>query len=137
VTYRPTPIARFLFPLIFVVFVVVAVAVVVATARGNGPPIVFLAFWLFAFGWNAYWWSLRVALEVGVDGLTLRWRTALLGRQASVGDVVRVRPSRWNRQLAVIELQGRRPLIVPVRYGFGELTRAIGAAAPHASIEQA
>ena len=38
---------------------------------------------------------------------------------------------------AVVELQGRRPLLVPVRYGFGELTRAIAAAAPHATIEGA
>jgi hypothetical protein len=34
----------------------------------------------------------------------------------------------------VIELQGRLRPIVPVRYGFGKLTTAIGAAAPHATI---
>jgi hypothetical protein len=129
------PIPRWLFPVILVVFLGGAVAVVTATARGSGPPLPFLVFWIAAFGWNTYWWSLRVCIEVGVDGLTLTWRTAALSRQAPVGDVIGVRPSRWNRQMAVIELQGRRPLMVPVRYGFGELATAIGAAAPHASVE--
>lgn len=39
--------------------------------------------------------------------------------------------------MAVVELQGRRPLLVPVRYGFGQLAQAIAAAAPHASVESA
>jgi hypothetical protein len=129
------PIPRFLFPVILTVFAVVAVALIMATALGNGPPVAFLAFWLAAFGWNAYWWSLRICLEVGVDGLTLNWRTAVFSREAPVGDVVGVRPTRWNRQMAVIELQGRRPLLVPVRYGFGQFTQAIAAAAPHAAVE--
>jgi hypothetical protein len=124
------PIPRFLMPVILVVFCGVAVA----TARGNGPPLAFLVVWLAAFAWNAYWWSLRVCIDVGVEGLTLTWRTAVRSRQAPMGDVVRVRPSRWNRQMAVIELQGRRPLMVPVRYGFAELSTAIAAAAPHATI---
>jgi hypothetical protein len=37
--------------------------------------------------------------------------------------------------MAVIEVHGRRPLLVPVRYGFGELAQAIAVAAPHASVE--
>jgi hypothetical protein len=135
VTYRAMTFQRFLLPVILVAFAAAAVGVVVATVRGNGPPIAFLVLWLAAFGWNAYWWSLRVCFQVGVDGSTLTWRTALLRRQAPTGDVVRVRPSRWNRQMAVLELQGRRPLMVPVRYGFGELTTAIRAAAPQATVE--
>lgn len=135
-TYRAMPIPRFLMPLILALGVVVGVVVAVTSARGDGPPVAFLAFWLLALCWNVYWWGWRVCVDVAVDGLTLRWRTALLRRETSVGDVVRVRPSRMNRQLAVIELQGRRPLLVPVRYGFGQLTAAIAAAAPHATVEQ-
>jgi hypothetical protein len=131
------PIPRSLVPVVLVAGTAIGVVIVVTTVRGGGPPVVFLAFWFAALCWNVYWWGWRVCTDLTVDGVTLRWRTALLSRQASVGDVVRVRPSRMNRQLAVIELQGRRPLLVPVRYGFGELTRAIAAAAPHAAVERA
>src|SRR4051812_48913336 len=136
VTYQAMPIPRVMFPVIFVVFAVVAVVLAVAPVRGAGPPVAFLVLWLFVFGWNVYWWTLRICLEVGVDGRTLNWRTGVRGGQAPVDDVTCVRPSRLNRQFAVIELQGRRPLLVPVRYGFGELTAAIAAAAPHASIDR-
>ncbi|MDQ1661833.1 MAG: hypothetical protein QOJ68_1813 [Blastococcus sp.] len=133
--YRSMPIPRFLFPVILVVFLGVAIALIAATVLGNGPPVAFLVLWIAAFGWNAYWWSLRICTEVSVDGLTLNWRTGVLSGTGSVGDVLRVRPSRWSRQMAVIEVQGRRPLLVPVRYGFGQLVQAIAAAAPHASVE--
>ena len=133
--YRAMPIPRFLFPVILVVFAGVAIALIAATVLGNGPPVAFLVFWIAAFGWNAYWWSLRICIEVAVDGLALNWRTAVLSGTAPVESVLRIRPSRWSRQMAVLEVQGRRPLLVPVRYGFGQLTQAIAAAAPHASVE--
>ena len=133
--YRAMPIPRFLFPVILVVFAGVAIALIAATVVGNGPPVAFLVFWIAAFGWNAYWWSLRICIEVAVDGLALNWRTAVLSGTAPVESVLRIRPSRWSRQMAVLEVQGRRPLLVPVRYGFGQLTQAIAAAAPHASVE--
>src|ERR1700712_4659377 len=128
------PIPRFLFPVILVVFAGVAIALIAATVLGNGPPVAFLVFWIAAFGWNAYWWSLRICIEVAVDGLALNWRTAVLSGTAPLESVLRIRPSRWSRQMAVLEVQGRRPLLVPVRYGFGQLTQAIAAAAPHASV---
>lgn len=135
-TYRAMPIQRFVLPVMLVVFVGVGIVMVVTTARGGGPPVAFLVFWLAVLCWNTYWLGWRMCTEVGVEGLTLSWRTGLVSRQAPVGDVVRVRPSRMNRQMAVIEVQGRRPLLVPVRYGFGELTQAIAAAAPHAAVEK-
>jgi hypothetical protein len=136
-TYRPMPLQRFLLPVVLIVFTGAAIGLIVATVRGSGPPIAFVVFWLFAFGWNAYWWGWRVCTEIVVDSVTLSWRTALLSRQAPVVDVVRVRVSRMTRQLAVIELKGRRPLLVPVRYGFGQLTQAISGAAPHATVDHA
>jgi hypothetical protein len=137
VTYHAMPTPRWLFPVIFVVFAVVAVALLVATVSGNGPPIAFLVFWLFAFTWNAYWWSFRLCTEVSADAGVLRWRTGLLAGQAPMSAVRAVRRSRWSPQFAVIEVDGRRPLLVPVRYGFGQLTRYIAAAAPQASVEEA
>jgi hypothetical protein len=136
-TYRAMPMPRRLFPTILVVFGVVAVALVVATVLGNGPPVAFLAFWLFAYAWNAYWWSLRLCTEVSVDTGVLRWRTGVLAREAPMSAVRAVRPSRWSPQFAVIELDGRRPLLVPVRYGFGRLARSIASAAPQARVEEA
>src|SRR3954452_13330886 len=85
--YRAMPTSRWLFPVILVVFTVVAVVLLVATVRGNGPPIPFLAFWLFAFVWNGYWWSFRLCTEVGVDAGSLRWRTGLLAREAPMNAV--------------------------------------------------
>lgn len=111
VTYRAKPIPRFLLPVVLVVGLVIGVVVVVTTTHGGGPPIAFLA-WLAALCWNVYWWGWRVCADVGVVGV-------------------------MNRQMAVVELQGRRPLLVPVRYGFGQLTQAIAAAAPHATIKGA
>jgi hypothetical protein len=135
VNYRAMPIPRFLFPVVFVVFVGVAIALIGATVFGNGPPVAFLVLWIAAFGWNAYWWSLRICIDVAVDERTLSWRTGVLSGTAPVEDVLRVRPGRWSRQMAVIEVRGRRPLLVPVRYGFGRLAQAIAVAAPHASVE--
>ena len=135
-TYRAMPIARWLVAALLLVFAAVAVALVVAAARGNGPPVAFLVFWGFAFAWNAYWWSLRTGVEVGVEGGTLRWRTALLTREAPMSAVRAVRRSRWSAQLAVIEMDGRRPLLVPVRYGFGQLAQSIATAAPQARVEE-
>ena len=119
-----------------VLLLVLAVGVVVTTARGNGPPVWFTCLWLAALGWNAYWWLGRTAIEVTVDGATLRWTTALRRGSAPLEDVVRIRASRTSRQLAVIERREGRPLMVPVRNGFGALERSIQAGAPAASIEE-
>ena len=43
---------------------------------------------------------------------------------------------RLEFDVAVIELQGRRPVLVPVRYGFAHLQRAIAAGAPQAVIDE-
>lgn len=40
-----------------------------------------------------------------------------------------------SRQLAVVELADHRPLLVPVRYGFGKLTEAIKDVAPGVVVE--
>ena len=135
--YRPMPGARLYLPAIVALFVVVGVVLVVASVRGDGPPLWFLVLWLGAACWNAYWWFWRVCIEVAVEGRTLRWRTAVTQGQVPVDDVLGIGTSRASRQMAQIRLRDRRPLLVPVRYGFGGLERALTDAAPGLQVEQA
>jgi hypothetical protein len=138
VTYRPMGRwGRPLLLLVFVVFLAAGVWLVIATVRGDAaPPVVFTALWLGILAWNAYWWLFRVCVEVRVDGATLEWSAPLRRGGAPLGDVVRIRPSRAGRQLAVVQVQGRRPVVVPVRVGFSRLERAIEAGAPQVVIDE-
>jgi hypothetical protein len=95
-----------------------------------------VALWLAALGCNADRWLVRTCVEVRVDGPTLSWTTPLTCGTAPLHDVLRIGGSRMSRQLPVIELRDRRPLIVPVRYGFGALERAISAGAPGVTVEE-
>ena len=128
---------RVLLVLAFVVFAAAAVWLVLTTVRGEErPPVVFTALWLAILVWNAYWWLVRICVEVRVDGATLEWSAPLRRDSAPLADVVRIRPSRAGRQLAVVEFQGRRPMLVPVRVGFSRLERAIEAGAPQVVIDE-
>ncbi|SDN47138.1 hypothetical protein SAMN05660199_00069 [Klenkia soli] len=133
--YRPIPAARILFPVAFVGFTALGVFFVVISARDDGPPAWFLLLWLAALAWNAYWWLLRTAVEVSVADGRFRWRTPVRSGDVPVDDVLGIGPTRASRQMARIELRDRRPLLVPVRYGFGEVERAIMAAAPRAVVQ--
>jgi hypothetical protein len=133
--YQPMPWLPRLLPLGVVLFGAIVVVFVLGSLRGDGPPVWFLVFWLGALAWNAYWWLFRICSEVAVDDSTLSWSAALQRGSAPMSDVRRLRKSRASRQMAVIELQGRRPLIVPVRYGFSDLQNAISAGAPLATID--
>lgn len=128
---------RLLLLLAFLAFALAAVALVVITVRGGeGPPAWFTALWLAAIVWNAYWWLFRICVEVRVDGPTLEWSAPLRRARAPLAEVIRIRAFRFGRQLAVVELQRRRPLLVPVRFGFGNLERAIAAGAPQVVIDE-
>jgi hypothetical protein len=135
VVYRPVRGARWLVAAISAGLTVAAVGIVSLTARGEGPPAAFVALWLAALAWNAYWWLFRVCIEVRVEGPSVGWATPVRRGTAPLDDVVRVRPSRVSRQLAVIELRDRRALLVPVRYGYAGVEAAIRAGAPGAVIE--
>ena len=121
----------------FLAFAAGAVVLVVTTALvSDGPPAWFSALWVAALAWNAYWWLLRTCVEVRVEGSTIEWSTPLRRGNAPVAEVVRIRSTRFGRQMAVVELQGRRPLLVPVRVGFSHLERAIAAGAPQLVIDE-
>jgi hypothetical protein len=135
-TYRPMGRLGRLLPLLLLLFPVAAVPIVVTSAQGKGPPIAFTIFWVFAFGWNLYWWLFRICVEVGVDGPSLTWRAPFASGHIPLTDIRRVRQQRLSKQMAVIEVEGRRPLLVPIRYGFGQLQNAIAESAPQAVIDQ-
>jgi hypothetical protein len=123
-------------PVVFVLFAVVAVVFLTQAGRRGGPPWWFLVLWFAAFAWNAYWWSFRICTEVRVEGGRLAWRTLLRRGEVPLTDVVRVRPSRTGqRQMAVIEVRERRPLLVPVRYGFEQLSAALRSGVPGLQVD--
>ncbi|MGY2079970.1 hypothetical protein [Modestobacter sp. SYSU DS0657] len=135
-SYRPFRGARWLIPLLFAVFGVVAVGLIIATAQGQGPPLLFLLLWLGALGWNAWWFLVRTCVELEVTGAQLHWATPLRAGAVPLLDVARIRRSRLSDTLAVIELRTGRPLMVPVRYGFAAVEREIVAGSPGVEVEE-
>jgi hypothetical protein len=137
-TYQPYPGGRWLASAVALIFGLIfgaaSIALVVAVVRGQGPPVAFAVFWLAAVGWNAYWWLGRMCIAVDVGAANLVWRTPLRAGRASLKDVTTVRPSRLSRQFAVIEVEHRRGLVVPIRYGFGQFTDHLRAGAPQVRV---
>lgn len=129
---------RYLLIVVFAALALGAVVLVVVavSGKGGGPPVAFIAFWIAALAWNAYWWLGRVCVEVVVDGRELRWSTTLRSAATSLSNVVRVRPFRLGGQVAIIEVREYRNVLVPVRYGFERLVQALATDAPHVSIEE-
>ena len=68
-------------PVVLSVFGVVAFFMVVAALSGGGPPVPFLLFWLFAVGWNAWWFLFRIGHTVHVENGMITWRSILRVRQ--------------------------------------------------------
>jgi hypothetical protein len=120
-----------------VIVTVLAIAAVVMIVNPGGPPVWFLVLWIAALGWNAYWYLVRFATSVEVDGGTLRWRTPLRRGSAPVTAIRRVRRQRFGSQVAVIELDGAPNVYVMVWYGFAGLVDDLRAAAPQADIVRA
>ena len=136
--YRAMPGGRILSRVSVLVFSLAAVAWIVAAALAphqRAFPWWIAATWLVAAGWNIYWLGFRVCNEVRVEGSTLTWWTALRRGSAQLGDVEELRPQRFGRRMAVLQLRGRPSLRIPVRYGFTALTEALRAGAPGARID--
>ena len=59
-------------------FLVVGVALLASPDDGaGGPPGWFMALWVGALAWNAYWWLFRVAYVLELSDTELRWRAPL------------------------------------------------------------
>jgi hypothetical protein len=122
VQYRPLAGGQTFIRLMFVTFAAFAALLVATSIKGDGPPLPFTAFWLFALGWNGYWWLFRVAGEISVDRETLTWSAAMRTRQVPVADLVRVRPARFSSSALVIEVTDGRPILTMSTKGVERFT---------------
>lgn len=119
-SYQAPLIGRAFVLLVFGVLLLTAVVLMVATLGGNdGPPIAFVVFWLFALGWNAYWWLGRIALRLTIRGEAFGWKTALASGEMPLSDLVAVRPSRMSSQILVIERTSGKPIMAMATKGNG------------------
>jgi hypothetical protein len=85
--------------------------------------------------YGAYTVLFRTVHVLVVAGDVLSWRTPLGHGSVAVADVGRIAPARSVVNTAVIELPGRRPLLVPVRAAFPHFARAVAAAHPDLDIQ--
>ena len=112
VAFRQTIGRAVILPL-FGVFVVIASVMVVSslTAEG-GPAWVLVAFWLLALAWNAYWWLLRLAVELRFESDDLLvWSTPLRTRRIPLSAITKVRPVRVSSNLEALEHTQGRPVV--------------------------
>jgi hypothetical protein len=76
ISYRLVMFRPLTFTVLFGLGLVGVAIVLNLLTSNNGPGGVFVVLWLAAYAWNAYWFLVRIAYEVGiVDGSTLRWRS--------------------------------------------------------------
>jgi hypothetical protein len=116
---------RFFMFLVFAALLVGGVFGVVASlTRPDGPSLLFMALWIGALGWNAYWWLWRISYRLEVDGDRLRWMTPLRNGEVLVSDVQAIR-SGWLNQLAVIEVRDNADITSLSRSGISEFASAL------------
>ena len=108
------------------------VGLLVASARGgpDGPPPGFVVFWLFALGWNAYWWLFRISIRLEVQGDLLRWKTASRAGEIPLTELLAVRPSRLASQIIVIERANGKPILSMATKGNGRFLAEIASRRP-------
>lgn len=125
-TYRSAGVGPWFFFVIFGLLGVGAVVVVVqAAAGGEGPPLTSVVFGLLAYGWNAYWWLLRIAYGVTVRDGALGWEAPLRSGRIPTADVTAFRPMRFLPSVIVIRHAAGHPVIVLPRKGIGGLAAAL------------
>lgn len=86
--------------------------------------------WLAIILWNAYWFLLRFAHRVELDGATLRWRAPLRSGSVALADIRRVRPSWLFSNIQVMDTGARGPAMVWAVRGFRDLVDAVSAERP-------
>ena len=128
-------------PLIIAFFVLMSCVAVLLllSLRGNTDPLlaVFIALWVGALAWTAYWFLFRVAYEVAVvDGSTLRWHTMMTSHEAPLARIKGVDTpfGPFGTGLRRIRLDGQRsPLLIGLP-GVGEIFAMILANRPDVPI---
>ena len=131
-TFEPRRFYRFQVLGMFSLFAVVAVWLVamVATGAKNGPPVLFVAFWVLAALWNGYWFLFRICYRISLEEASLRWDAPAAHGVVALDALRDVRPSRLGPTVAVIRADGSRPILVWQTKGFRDLLRAMQAQAP-------
>jgi hypothetical protein len=77
-----------------------------------GPPLLLMAFWFAALGWNIYWWLFRVAYRVHLVGGTLHWRAPFNAGSMPVYAIESVGRFFGSRSTCVLRGSGHQSLIV-------------------------
>jgi hypothetical protein len=131
-TFEPRRFYRFQALGMFSLFAVVAVWLVamVATGAKNGPPVLFVAFWVLAAVWNGYWFLFRICYRISLEEASLRWDAPAAHGVVALDALRDVRPSRLGPTVAVIRADGSRPILVWQTKGFRDLLQAMQAQAP-------
>jgi ABC-type sugar transport system permease subunit len=118
-TVRHRSIPRSFVIAVFAVFTLVAVLMLAQTLRGDTTlPLVLMIGWFVALVANAYLWLFRFAGELDIVGDVLMASGVVMKRQIPLERIVRIRPMRGATSIAVIEVDGQRPVITLDAFGF-------------------
>jgi hypothetical protein len=130
--YEPMRGARLLHFVMFSIFGVVAIMLIAQTAAAgkNAPPVAFSVVWLFAAGWNGYWWLTRIATEITLEDRALHWSAPLSRGVVPVDELVEVRPMRLASNVQVFVCRDRRPVLVMTAKGLRAFTSELSAMRP-------
>lgn len=109
-----------------------AVALLTSTLSGaaDTPGIPFTVLWLGAVAWNAYWWLLRFAADITLDGDYLRWAAPLRRGELRLDELTEIRPMRLASNVAVIEAADNRRVLVLATKGIRAFTDEISRRRP-------
>jgi hypothetical protein len=124
VTYRLIMFRPFAFVILPVLGLVGAAMVLNFLVGGVGPPAAFIFLWLGALGWNAYWFLVRFAYEIGVVGdSTLRWRSMTVRHEVPLLSVRGIKT--WIPPFGIgtkqITVDGHRSPLLIVTVGFDDV----------------
>jgi hypothetical protein len=140
VTYRLIMFRLFAF-IVFPLLGLVGVAMLVnLLAGGVGPPAAFMFLWLGALGWNAYWFLVRFAYEIGVvDGSILRWRSVTARHEVPLHFVRGIKT--WIPPFGIgtkqIIVDGHRSPLLIVTVGFDDVVAMLVQFRPDLVIQDA
>jgi hypothetical protein len=114
------------------VVVLAVLGIVAASLAGadGAPPVIVSLLVLAALVWNMYWWLLRIALSVRIDGDSLVAKTILLTRRVELDDVVAVRPMGFVSIITVLELVAGRPVLMMASTRVSALARDLRSRRP-------
>ena len=130
------------FRLLIIAFLVLMSCIAVlllVSLRGNTDALlaVFIALWVGALAWTAYWFLFRVAYEVAVvDGSTLSWHTMMTSHEAPLARIKGVDTpfGPFSTGLRRIRLDGQRSPLLMGLPGVGEIFAVILAFRPDVPI---